>query len=619
MSRAYYNEFDPFAAAWLRELISAGLIAPGDVDERSIVDVQPNDLEGYTQCHFFAGIGGWSVALRMAGWGDDRPIWTGSCPCQPYSVAGKQKGNADERDLWPDFYRLIRECGPAIVFGEQVADAIRHGWLDRVCDDLEGSGYACGSSVLPACGVPTETVEIQEMWQTEGETDPHFESHHRTVGPPHIRHRLWWGAVRVSDAGRGRFCIGDGFDVGEASRGMQSSTREQRIRLDAGDGVAALRLPHSGSERCNGRSRQQGSGRDAGIGGETVGNAGDNHSSTLRLQHAASDGREQRGAEPGERGVVGGRGDAGGLLQSGGEGLEGYAGDGDDGHQPGRVYSQPSGHAPATGYSSFWSDFELIPCQDSKTRRIPTEPASAEPIFQFISDGLSGIMGPYWSLFVAQLKERLIHHASESRKRPREVLRALWQAYAQEAVWGNPGRHDAVQDAEVLLLAMCELAGHSQHEFEFSASDLGEVRTATMRIVRSQAESARSSQERGLAGSSSGESGDAVHSLPSGGGAQEGREVMHGLRREVPQAWHVSEALSAVEEVWRSAGDTKAKARDRERIRDGARLLAATSGFPLSGTLPNRVGILRGAGNAIVPQVAAEFIKAFEETLTALS
>ncbi|MFN7611736.1 MAG: DNA cytosine methyltransferase, partial [bacterium] len=75
--RAYYNEFDPFAAQWLRNLIHAGLIAPGDVDERSILEVGPYDLWGYDQCHFFAGIGGGSYAARLAGWPDDRPIWTG--------------------------------------------------------------------------------------------------------------------------------------------------------------------------------------------------------------------------------------------------------------------------------------------------------------------------------------------------------------------------------------------------------------------------------------------------------------------------------------------------------------------------------------------------------------
>jgi len=115
--RAYYNEIDPAAAEWLRNLIACGLIAPGDVDTKSITEVQPDDLKGYTQAHFFAGIGGWSAAARLAGFPDNRPIWTGSCPCQPFSVAGKGGGVDDERHLWPDFFRLIRGCRPPVVMG----------------------------------------------------------------------------------------------------------------------------------------------------------------------------------------------------------------------------------------------------------------------------------------------------------------------------------------------------------------------------------------------------------------------------------------------------------------------------------------------------------------------
>jgi len=165
---AYYNEFDPKAAAWLRELIKAGLIAPGEVDERSIADVKADDIRGFTQCHFFAGIGGWSYALRLAGWADDRPVWTGSPPCQPFSNAGKQKAQADARHLWPVFFNLIRECRPANIFGEQVEAAIRTGWLDDLQDDLETEGYATGKIVLPACG----------------------------FGAPHIRQRIWFVAER---------------------------------------------------------------------------------------------------------------------------------------------------------------------------------------------------------------------------------------------------------------------------------------------------------------------------------------------------------------------------------------------------------------------------------------
>ncbi|MFC5039239.1 DNA cytosine methyltransferase [Tianweitania sediminis] len=123
------------------------------MDERSIVDVQPDDLRGYSQCHFFAGIGGWSYAARLAGWPDSRLLWTGSCPCQPFSVAGKGEGQNDERHLWPVFFDLIRACRPDVVMGEQVAAAVGKDWLDGVSADLEGIGYACGATVVPACAV----------------------------------------------------------------------------------------------------------------------------------------------------------------------------------------------------------------------------------------------------------------------------------------------------------------------------------------------------------------------------------------------------------------------------------------------------------------------------------
>jgi DNA (cytosine-5)-methyltransferase 1 len=161
---AYYNEIDPFAAQWLRNLISAGLIAPGEVDTRSIEDVRPDDLRGFTQCHFFAGIGVWSHALRQAGWPDDQPVWTGSCPCQPFSTAGKAGGFADERHLWPAFFHLISERRPHVVFGEQVASADGLGWFDLVQTDLENEGYTAAAIDLCAAG----------------------------VGAPHIRQRLYW-------------------------------------------------------------------------------------------------------------------------------------------------------------------------------------------------------------------------------------------------------------------------------------------------------------------------------------------------------------------------------------------------------------------------------------------
>lgn len=188
---AYYNENDPAAAAWLCELIKAGLIAPGVVDTRSTEDVRPAELTGFTQCHFFAGIGGWSYALRLAGWPDDKPVWTGSCPCQPFGTAGKGAGFADERHLWPTFFHLISQSRPSIVFGEQVAGRAGCEWLDTVQIDLENVGYTVGAASLCAA----------------------------SVGAPHVRQRLYWVA-NTNNAGPQRH--GRPLDV-NATQGRQDA------------------------------------------------------------------------------------------------------------------------------------------------------------------------------------------------------------------------------------------------------------------------------------------------------------------------------------------------------------------------------------------------------------
>lgn len=200
----YYNEWDKGAAAWLRELINNKLIPYGYVDERSITEVTPSDLEGFTQCHFFAGIGGWPLALRLAGVPASTRLWTGSPPCQPFSVAGKSLGFDDERHLAPAFLRLIRECKPELLFGEQVAAAIGKHWLDFVFLNLEDKDYACGSAVLPAC----------------------------SVGSPHKRDRLFFGAVNGL-ANPGSFSNNE-RDNDSALQRRQDEAEQSRMGCGAG-------------------------------------------------------------------------------------------------------------------------------------------------------------------------------------------------------------------------------------------------------------------------------------------------------------------------------------------------------------------------------------------------
>ena len=214
---AYYNEIDRYCCDWLQNLMDAGHITPGKIDDRRIENLSPDDVRGYERVHFFAGIAGWDHALNLAGWRG--PVWTGSCPCQPFSAAGQGKAADDERHLWPAWFSLIRECGPAIVFGEQVEAAIGWGWLDAVFSDLEAEGYACGAAVLPAC----------------------------SVGAPHIRQRVWF----VADS------VGAGLCGADRPQGA-------RLRNAVGRHGATGELADSDPARCGtGRPREAGDGGDA--------------------------------------------------------------------------------------------------------------------------------------------------------------------------------------------------------------------------------------------------------------------------------------------------------------------------------------------------------------------
>jgi len=291
----YYNEHDPKAAAWLRELIKTGLIPNGIVDERSITEVTPRDLSAYTQCHFFAGIGGWSYALQLAGWPADKPVWTGSCPCQPFSTAGKGLAQADERHLWPVFFELVRQCRPEFVFGEQVASAIGHGWLDGVSSDLESEGYACGATVLGA----------------------------HSVGSPHIRQRLYWVANAEHQQHQGSI-----------SRRREESSKERERQTGQFTGhCETCRMADSEQLGLEGQSRH-----------------GDNGSQCRRLNQDTTRSTAESGS-------------ASGLVLPN-----------SDGCKQGSSSATSAGYGGTAHSAGFWSDFQLIPCRDGKTRRIPTEP-----------------------------------------------------------------------------------------------------------------------------------------------------------------------------------------------------------------------------------------------------
>ena len=399
----YYNEFDPYAAAWLRNLIAAGHIADGVVDERSIVDVRPEDLAGFTQVHFFAGLGGWSHAARLAGWPDDRPLWTGSCPCQPFSLAGKRTGTADERHLWPEMHRLVAAIRPPVVVGEQVASRAGLDWLDAVCADLEGAGYATGAIDLCAA----------------------------SVGAPHIRQRLWWvayadgrnasaeglqrggeygqqpedgrigrGLAYAGSEGRGQVC--------ENTRGGRSGSSETGVDERSMHGGTLRGVAHSPGagpqRRGSGWGPRQGrEGTAAERGGEAGwmadapgrGRAPFIDAGSCDAPDRGGQGNSQQNCGSGWMGDADnsrsqGRGNAGGSQGLGLKGPQSTRADADGGvgdadsprhegdrlqplHGGGQGREQIGGIA-GPGTTGFWSAADWIPCRDGKAR--PVEPGT---------------------------------------------------------------------------------------------------------------------------------------------------------------------------------------------------------------------------------------------------
>lgn len=348
--RAYYNEIDPAACAVLEQLIADGVIAPGVVDSRSIKDVQPDDLAGFTQCHFFAGGGLWSVAARLAGWPDSRPIWTGSCPCQPFSAAGKGLGTDDPRHLWPDFHRLICAGRPPIVMGEQVAGAAGYGWLDGVRADLAGEGYASRGIDIPALAVDAPHERNRLYWiAVECDPGPHGYREYRGLrigsGP------VTWPSPVADDHGARRLQR-QGAVAGE--RGWSGDGHE--IDMAGSEGVRCGSGPGTiggGTEHAKPRLRDGANGaNDDVVDAEGVGRREGRPEPEFRGRRAAATIANVSGVTLGD--AFGSR-------------LEGHPGDGDDG--AGRPQSARPTASPDGRNGSFWSDAEWIVCHDGKARR----------------------------------------------------------------------------------------------------------------------------------------------------------------------------------------------------------------------------------------------------------
>lgn len=278
MSGAFYNEWERYPAQWIRNLAAAGHVADGVVDERSIRDVRAVELVGHRQVHLFAGLAGWSYALRLAGWPDDHPVWTASCPCQPFSTAGKQRGFDDDRHLWPVLFELVRECRPAILFGEQVAGPAGRTWLDAVSADLESAGYAVGAANLCAAG----------------------------VGAPHIRQRLYFVAVADADY------------AGPQGWGERRDGADERATWEGG--VAGERLGHAdgigaGRDTRGGAGTQAAGDRARGVDGHVSDDA-DAPGAWSDVEWIACTDGKSRPAQPGVHPLVAGTTNRVGRLRA---------------------------------------------------------------------------------------------------------------------------------------------------------------------------------------------------------------------------------------------------------------------------------------------------------------
>lgn len=581
---ALYNEIDDYAADWLENLIRADLIAPGIVDRRSIEDLRGDDLRGFRQVHFFAGIGVWSFALRCAGVSDDVPLWTGSCPCQPFSAAGKGGGVDDERHLWPALLHLIRERRPVRFLGEQVASKDGLGWLDLVQTDMEAEGYAIGA--LDTCSAGS--------------------------GAPHIRQRLRIGAYDTRRRGGGAERLGHGSGSGPLSRTLgRVYRREEGARPWNGQperSGPAGRLDHHhhhqgleglGSGHRAALGHGEGPLRSTAEAGEFGWLADDDDErrdapAFARLRdeehHAEPCGNVVRLADAG-RGPV--SQPLGGAHRRDGHSAA-YAGD----RRPG----------PTNG---FWRDADWLHCRDGKWR--PVEPEYVE-----MAHGTSSLLGRGCT-------------PVEDREGFFARMRALLETFGEKAVSERAGGFWALQEQEVLrphlhgeLDGRSHEGGGDQKQSE-AIGEVGGTRVRDLQSLGDEAECAPSGREpdeqRPL------EFADIVQHLPRSlslavlRGRREDADQLYLLQRAIREEGGVSYASRPLEETWASLSQ---EAQNRIRLDFDVGAWRRVVSFPLvdgrafkpgSGHPTfegkSRQGMLKAYGNAIDAEATIDFIHAY--------
>lgn len=526
----YYNDNEPFVGKWLEDLIAAGELSYGPVDSRNITEVLPDGLEAFTQCHFFAGIGGWPLALKWAGWPDDAPVWTGSCPCQPFSQAGKRKGQADERHLWPEFLRLITECRPPVIFGEQVGGPLGRQWLTGVYADLEEIDYR----------VPRDEQGNYEFYDIPA----------AGTGAPHIRQRLFWVADTAGT--RPEAWQDSRASDSHASHGARGEQPQRSSSID--------RLADT---ECNGGRKHE-------------------------------QGREEEGGAS-DRGIGAGTG----------------------------------GH--------------YVHCRDGKTRRVPDLESGFFKMAHGIPADLeyneSGLCGVDDS--PGKITEGESVDASQE-ERPEEDMPALQDVASPEAIQRPTRRPDSVSE-EGVLQSDVHGGGHGggnqkpqREELTPAISQRGGKQMQTMRterhVIVQAPQRRKSAQQRRIQFDYCVRLLSSSLALAKLRGDHEATKALQDLREAIYETGSVRHPSATIGEAWGSLKDE-----EMERIRVGFanRACVISSLAPLAYGIPrklgppltgmgqvgiraaraNRVGRLRGYGNAVVPELAAEFVRAYLESM----